>query len=1226
MKKLLLMLFALITTGAWAQTDVTNQYITNAGFDTESDFQTSNVATGGSNQRKDVTGWTNSGGDTYSTGAAIGFGTSGQINGASLPSTNENGTTTGGALCLNAAWASQVWYTQNVTLPAGNYAMTFAVNNVGKNAQFEKDPVLFSFTTSDGSSFSGNVHSYPVNTWTTQTINFALASETEGTIKIGYKAANTGSGNTPKLVVDYVKATYNSNYTATLQSAIDRATILNARASDSDLATAITTAQGVLDGADNTVAYQTTIDDAVTTLRDAINTAAAKVVLLEGENVTFMFENADFESGTPVTVGITTYDYDAATNGTSFSRMQVVEGWTIGENGNAKSAGVYKFGQDPFLGSQGDNYKAPTSGSAAGEEKALGIVAVWSSTAQYKQACTLPAGSYIIEVPVYNTAGTTAFSKNLIGFVENSGTEHLATAKTYATGSWITEKVIFELENETAGYLSLGYTAANQGSSAMPHLFIDGVKVTYTSPIAAAYQRYQNALTAANDAISNSDYVNVTGNEKTALQDAIAATPEATKEGYNTAADNLDTAREAFVNAKDSYDAYVAAKAITYDDNLPYASADKKSALDTALNGTPNTAEDAASKAAAITTALRAYYESNALAEGVEGAVDMTDKVSAANADTNTGWTNGIGTNQGQGYTAADGTVAAKYLDGGWAQNAGADIDMTRSVEIPAGKYLLTVTARGAAALDEYTLSIGGVTVNLPKNGGNGGVFGNGWDDVSVEFETDGSAQTLEVKATSTASQQWMSINRFRLVRLELFTEMANEEDYAALTAAIEAAEAKPLGFDEGEYAPYNNVEVIKAIATAKTIDTNAENEKAEVLALTETLTNGWVANTTEVDAIFDGQFATTEPLSESGKVVLPGWTKVEGIRLLVKDETVDPGLAYTDGKAAVFSWGGTTLTYGEQVGYTLPLNKHELYELTLKVSGWRDGDMPNVVTIALDGASQTVNAQELGAKAINVSEGNPFATLKFYVTPTADNSKLTIYANHHFTIADLSMNLAVAEELSLSDATTFEQTEEKYANVTISRSIKEGLNTVVLPFALDATQVATMFGEGAEVYAYSESSEDANNATVNFNKKEEATIEANVPVLVKATAASTSQTVEGVIVKTAEAKVAGTNFDFVGVYAPMTVAEGDYFVSGGKLYKSKGATNLKGFRAYIQNKGNATGEVKLNIDGVATSIEAIENGQLTTGNEAIYNLAGQRVSKATRGIYVKNGRKVVIK
>lgn len=191
----------LCSAGAWAQTDVTSTYITNAGFDESGDFQTGNVATGNSNQRKAVTGWTNSGGNTYSTGAAIGFGTSGQINGANLPSTNADGGTTGGALCLNAAWQSQVWYSQEITVPAGNYTFKFQVNNVGQNEQWNNDPPLFTFTTSLNT-FSGNVNSYPLNTWTEQTISCSLASETTGTIKIGYKASNTGSGSTPKFVVD----------------------------------------------------------------------------------------------------------------------------------------------------------------------------------------------------------------------------------------------------------------------------------------------------------------------------------------------------------------------------------------------------------------------------------------------------------------------------------------------------------------------------------------------------------------------------------------------------------------------------------------------------------------------------------------------------------------------------------------------------------------------------------------------------------------------------------------------------------------------------------------------------------------------------------------------------------------------------------------------------------------------------------------------------------------
>ena len=289
-RKLLFLMTLVISAFAWnakAQTDVTSTYLQNGGFDTSSDFQSGNIATGGSNQRKAVTGWSNYGGDTYTTGGCIGFGTDRQINGAAIPSTNSDGTADGGALTLNAAWGSSVYYSQEVTLPAGNYQFKFMVNNVGKNAAFEKDPTLFAFAT-DKYTFCGNVHSYPVNTWTEQKIEFGLPEQATGTLKIGYKAGGTGSGNTPKLVVDYVKAFYVSNYTSTLQATINSAQALYARSNNADLNTAITHAQGVLAAADNTIAYQSTIDSEVTALESAMATALSTVVLLEGENISFM--------------------------------------------------------------------------------------------------------------------------------------------------------------------------------------------------------------------------------------------------------------------------------------------------------------------------------------------------------------------------------------------------------------------------------------------------------------------------------------------------------------------------------------------------------------------------------------------------------------------------------------------------------------------------------------------------------------------------------------------------------------------------------------------------------------------------------------------------------------------------------------------------------------------------------------------------------------------------
>jgi len=45
-----------------------------------------------------------------------------------------------------------------------------------------------------------------------------------------------------------------------------------------------------------------------------------------------------------------------------------------------------------------------------------------------------------------------------------------------------------------------------------------------------------------------------------------------------------------------------------------------------------------------------------------------------------------------------------------------------------------------------------------------------------------------------------------------------------------------------------------------------------------------------------------------------------------------------------------------------------------------------------------------------------------------------------------------------------------------------------------------------------------------------------------------------------------------------------------------------------------------------ADGISSIENGKLEIENAPAYNLNGQRVSEPAKGIYIRNGRKVLVK
>ncbi|MBQ8051849.1 MAG: hypothetical protein IJ197_09820 [Bacteroidaceae bacterium] len=189
-----------------------------------------------------------------------------------------------------------------------------------------------------------------------------------------------------------------------------------------------------------------------------------------------------------------------------------------------------------------------------------------------------------------------------------------------------------------------------------------------------------------------------------------------------------------------------------------------------------------------------------------------------------------------------------------------------------------------------------------------------------------------------------------------------------------------------------------------------------------------------------------------------------------------------------------------------------------------------------------------------------------------------------------------------------FEEATE--ASVALNKVGDEYYATLCVPF--DVTLA------GAEAYTL----------TVNEDKTEldlgEALTEvtAGTPVMLKGTSATATATIgSNYVTVPIESTLTGV------FYATTVAAETDYFlgVSEGEVgfYKWTGTT-LKANRAYLPASA-VSSEVKglkLNL-GDADAIHGVEAEQ---EQGAIYNLAGQRVSKAVKGIYIINGRKVVVK
>lgn len=259
-----------------------------------------------------------------------------------------------------------------------------------------------------------------------------------------------------------------------------------------------------------------------------------------------------------------------------------------------------------------------------------------------------------------------------------------------------------------------------------------------------------------------------------------------------------------------------------------------------------------------------------------------------------------------------------------------------------------------------------------------------------------------------------------------------------------------------------------------------------------------------------------------------------------------------------------------------------------------------------------------------NPATGQPFYTNEVQTLMTEDGdltigfkcetwTDWVIWDNFHL----YYYGSAIAVTLDEATGTSYSEDIEN-ANVTLKKTIYEGWNTITIPFAA----TAETFGD--LLYKYTGDAE----GILYFETAE--TIEPNVPYLLSATENGSGEyKFNSVTVKAANAETmtsAGTNYDFAGIYQEATVAAGDYILGEDAFYRSAGGNKVKAYRAYIKAKSDdpSNARLKISINGVVTAIDTID-GQ-AVNNAAIYNLSGQKVERAQKGIYIQNGKKVVVK
>lgn len=185
---------------------------------------------------------------------------------------------------------------------------------------------------------------------------------------------------------------------------------------------------------------------------------------------------------------------------------------------------------------------------------------------------------------------------------------------------------------------------------------------------------------------------------------------------------------------------------------------------------------------------------------------------------------------------------------------------------------------------------------------------------------------------------------------------------------------------------------------------------------------------------------------------------------------------------------------------------------------------------------------------------------------------------------------------------------------------------TICMPYAVAAGKIV-----GAEFYSIAgkEEKEDGTVTSV-YLEKVTGDLVAGQPYIFKATAETLTCTITST---SGEAKEAGSHNGLIGSFEEKKVPEGNniYVLKNNKLYK-RGTQDWKiaAGRAYIDlsqivtpSSAPAKGVIKMGVSGDGTT----GIGAVTAEHDNVYyNLQGQRVAAPSRGIYIVNGKKVIIK
>lgn len=322
-----------------------------------------------------------------------------------------------------------------------------------------------------------------------------------------------------------------------------------------------------------------------------------------------------------------------------------------------------------------------------------------------------------------------------------------------------------------------------------------------------------------------------------------------------------------------------------------------------------------------------------------------------------------------------------------------------------------------------------------------------------------------------------------------------------------------------------------------------------------------------------------------------------------------------------------TGYTIPASSSYTVTMKEGQSFEATVTVKEMRG--VAEELTAKLY-MGETVIGTQTGSVAANGTETLTITATPNVAAPEGVQMHIEVeWAGTTMTTEAVTRYVAAITNLTLDETSSDAITAGTYDNVTLKRTFIAGWNTVCLPFTIsDAIEI---FGEGTKVYEFNSYTDDG---TLGF--KTTTTLTASYPYIVYTSTEITGDLLWNNITiasndvdawYTRKTDSSNNAAYFRGTYAPIAAPnmEGKWGVtSEARIAKGTNEAWMKGFRAYFELPEGANG-ARLSFYDDATGITTVIGADELNDDKA-YNLGGQRVQNPKKGLYIINGKKVVIK